>query len=250
MCHCGYEKFGDDDGCCDCCNSCCNCVGKTCCCCCHCGLCCIKFLCWIICIVGVLLVLYVIMMAVTDSYLASVMWRDQPFHYKPECEKPYYDLKDEPAPVITCDSETGHCEGYTYLYMYGFGGSGFLGATYYELKNTGVQIRAGNGDPIDIELKLYDTYHISESRENKIPFKFEFDVNKEDADLYSSEAVTIDFDNFKITSIDAAFWDFMPIGPGDTFGVADGNKFYNCEKSIYEDDPSQYMCDPGCARDD
>ena len=235
MCHCGgYTKVSDgkdDDGCCDCCccKCLCNCIKKSCCCCCKCGMCVFKLLCSILSCVGVFLVLYLIMMICTDVYLGNATWRPCPFIY--EGNDPRLD-----SDSIYCDHEglpedlkcsNGECDGIVYLYMYSTGGSGFLGATYFGLETEGAKIEI-NGEYIDAKLELYDTTNLSESRENKIAFKISASYDESKTDMVDVGPGNLDLCELKFVSIDAGFWDFMPIGPGTSFGTAETNTFI-CE---------------------
>lgn len=179
------------------------------------------------------------MMICTYVYLSDAIWRDGVFSNdgsKPD-DDPYNDLDDVDT-KITCSNK--ECHGYRKLYMYSRGGSGFLGATYKNIEVEGVYAYDPNNENqstfvVDIELK--DTIHLSESRENIITFSCEYSCDLGDE---ACQDLEINFDKMEFKSIDAAFWDFMPIGPGNLFGVAKSNEFHKCPDKATVDGEDYY----------
>eukprot|EP00766_Chilomastix_caulleryi_P000434 gnl/Chilomastix_caulleri/1420.p2 GENE.gnl/Chilomastix_caulleri/1420~~gnl/Chilomastix_caulleri/1420.p2 ORF type:complete len:128 (+),score=40.12 gnl/Chilomastix_caulleri/1420:555-938(+) len=125
--------------------------------------------------------------------------------------------------------------------MYARGGSGFLGAVLFDGETRGALIKMGDGTEIEPVVKIYseNNYYLSESKVNEVLFGFEFYY---DFEKYGqSPTMVLDMTNLVFTSLYAGFWDFMPIGPGGSFGIAESNKYI--DRSVIPDgDYSEYIC--------
>lgn len=197
--------------------------------------CLFRFLCTLISMVGFLLVIYVILAICTDVYFDDGIWRDKPFKYNNWTEeKGYYcdqckhenDLWKEAKSV--CDGR--ECTYQLPLFFYSKGGSGFLGAMFTDIDITGFKY---NGDSVPASFNLSDvrlaggSTHLYEERTNKILFEMDFtcpdDIREEDC-----TEIRFGLDDIKFKSISGNFWDFMPMGPGNAFGIAKDNLFFSC----------------------
>lgn len=195
-------------------------------------------------------------MAFTDAYLDDGVWRDKNFDY------PDYDEDDDPvckqcddieglkAGVVCADYEEEdikevRCNYTQDMYFYSKGGSGFLGATLEKVSFTGPTIKYDGKDTIYPDFELVDgDVHLAEGNVNRIFFEYDFKCPLDNATIEACEnGFHSTWTNITFTSIDAEFWDFMPMGPGTAFNIAEHNKYTPCTEKILDDDGNEiYKC--------
>lgn len=196
------------------------------------------------------------MMIVTDCYFDGAIWRDGPFRFNGyEDQDDIYndnaEWEDENRDNLPVNFEfdgNNSCVAYKYLYMYATGGSGFLGATYNNVKLDGVTANYNNSS-VDVGVELNRKAHLSETRENKLLFKYSIDMTpfldegKNTEDICDNIVLNSNsYTSADVSEIDGSFWDFIPMGPGQAFGVAASNGLYPCPAPINPDDPDEYVC--------
>lgn len=126
------------------------------------------------------------------------------------------------------------------FYTYSGHGSNFLGAVYTDVgfENAKFKIDGLTDKVTDISFKMHQNIYLTEWMENKVLFDIEFTCTEDATKCMQAKP---DFSNLKIRSIQALFWDFMPIGPGTSFGVASSNKFQSCDVHDVSGDEQQNL---------